>query len=136
MNNIVVSCDAEVIEEVFKTSPYNLKNDIRDLTETQIKKIETAVGEEIMHGFGRNECALLYKIGTKLFVGYAKIRCGDEKRNVGKSNGYRCIVIVDKYNNCAFILHVYTHAKKDNLSHKEKNSLRKIVDEYYESIGK
>ena len=132
----MVSYDVESIEDAFKKSPYNLSKDTKNLSEAELKKIAEAVGNEIEQGFGRKECALIYKKGRKLFVGYAKIRCSDEKRNVGKSNGYRCIVIVDKYNNCAFILHVYTHSKCDDITKAEKNALRKIVDEYYESIGK
>ena len=69
-------------------------------------------------------------------VSCAKIRTMDIEREVGKSNGYRCIVLADNINKCAFLLHVYRHGhgEDENISHSDKNKLKKLVKEYSDSL--
>lgn len=47
-----------------------------------------------------------------------KIRVLDVARDAGKSNGYRCIVLVDYVNNAVFLLHLYRHGhgESDNIT--------------------
>ncbi len=128
--------DADAIDEAFSNSPFRLKNDVKDLSETELAEIAKGIGDELVRGFGRKTCVLLYNKGQKYVLGFAKVRCGDEKHKKGKSNGYRCIVLVDSQNELAYLLHIFTHSVKDNISKKESNSLKKLVDEYIDSIGK
>ena len=128
--------DADDIDAAFVNSPYKLKNDIKDLSDNELKKIANDIADELMYGFQRPTCILKYKNGKKCFVGYAKIRCNNLKHQKGKSNGFRCIVLVDSHNFIAYLLHVYTHSDKDNISKTEQNKLRLLVDEYVDSISK
>ena len=49
-----------------------------------------------------------------------------------KSNGYRCIVLVDYVHSSAFLLHIYRHAhgEAENISRSDRNQLDGLVDEY------
>ncbi len=136
MANYKVFYDAEEIDRAFKNSPFRLKKDIKGLDESQQENIATAIANELISGFGRPSCIMLYQRREKWVVGVAKIRSEDKKQNRGKSNGFRCIVLVDTHNKFAFLLHLFTHSKKDNISREEHNSLKKLVDEYIESITK
>ncbi len=128
--------DADAIDEAFSNSPFKLKKDVKDLSETELDDIAKCIGDELIQGFGRDACVLLYNKGQEYVLGFAKVRCGDKKHKKGKSNGYRCIVLVDSENELAYLLHIFTHSVKDNISKKETNRLKKLVDEYIVSIGK
>ena len=99
-------------------------------------RIAEELGNEIHAGIERppTTTALYWGKGRK--ATYAKIRVLDVVRDAGKSNGYRCIVLVDYVNNAAFLLHLYRHehGEKDNISRSDKNTLRKLVDEYVASL--
>ena len=68
---------------------------------------------------------------------WVKIRIEDVQRDAGKSNGYRCIVLVDMMNRHAFLLHLYrhSHGERDNISSREENKLKKLVNDYVEALN-
>lgn len=129
-----VSLNFQAIQEEFiKFTPYNIIRDIKKqkLSKQELAEIALSVGDELKHGAGRPAYEILYW-EEQHRANYSKIRVDDEKRNNGKSKGFRCIVLVDNINRYGFILHLYRHAhgEDENISAKEKNKLRILVDEY------
>ena len=61
----------------------------------------------------------------------------DVARLSGKSHGYRCIALFDTDKKFVFLLHVYRHGhgEDQNISKKERNMLRNLVDQYVESMN-
>ena len=59
------------------------------------------------------------------------------ERDAGKSNGYRCIMLVDTLNRHAFLLHIYRHGHGEdkNIDKKSENQLKKLVDEYSKALN-
>ena len=132
MSNITIIVDIEAIDLAFgEDSPFNLKRDAKkhNLDEEDLETIGKDIADEIKHGFGRPACAAMF--WTKTGKGnYSKIRVGDEERNCGKSNGYRCVVLWDSIAKKGFLLHIFEHKNKDNLTHAEKNKLKTLVEQY------
>lgn len=130
--------DVDALAELWKKTTFNLKKDTKNIDEEELAKIAIAIAHEIENGIERPPVTAAIYWGKKRKAAYAKIRVMNEERDAGKSNGYRCIVLVDCVNNSAFLLHIYMHGKgADNeLDMKAKNRLKKLVDEYIESLGK
>ena len=137
MGKIGVYCEAEKTADLWKKTNYNLKNDLKDIDEDELNEIAVEIGNEIENGLDRPTATAIYW-GNKRRANYAKIRIIDEKRDTGKSGGYRCIVLVDYVNDAAFLLHIYRHSQgRDNeLTARDKVKLRKLVDEYIDALGK
>lgn len=137
MNKISVYCEAEKTAELWEKTNYNLKKDLKNISDDELNDIAVEIGNEITNGYDRPAATAIYW-GFKRKANYAKIRVIDEKRDTGKSGGYRCIVLVDYVNNCAFLLHIYRHGHgvDDELTRSDKNKLKKLVDEYIDSLGK
>lgn len=138
MSKISVYYDADATEELWGKTTYNLKKDLKKISENELKDIAVEIGNEIQKGIERPPITSAIYWGIKRKATYAKIRVADGSRDAGKSGGYRCIVLVDYVHNSAFLLHIYRHGQgKDNeLSNRDKNKLRKLVDEYVDSLEK
>lgn len=136
MPKFSVYYNPEEISELCDKSPYNLKKDIKNIDKEELDKIAEEIGNEIHAGIDRSPSAVALYWGRGRKATYAKIRVLDVVRDAGKSNGYRSIVLVDYVNNSAFLLHLYRHGhgEKDNISPSDKNALKKLVDEYVDSL--
>ena len=53
-----------------------------------------------------------------------------------KKTSLRCILIVDEFNELCLILHLYEKKNKENLTHMELNSAKKMLDYYYNELIK
>ena len=121
MGTFRVYYDPAALEELCRRTPYNLKKDLKNIDEQGLDRPPTAVS---LH-WGRKRQATC-----------AKIRVVDVRRDAGKSNGYRCIVLVDYVHSSAFLLHIYRHAhgEAENISRSDRNQLDGLVDEYERSL--
>ena len=118
-----------------KHNPFNLKNDLKKLNIKYKNKYTLHIRQEIQHGTNRTSCKAIFKIdynNTKYKIMIVKIRCGFESK--GKSGGIRFIVLVDEKNMICIVLHAYGKNKTEELTENEKNSLKKLLDYYKESI--
>ena len=127
--------DPMTIEKELSLSPYNLKKDMKDINNNDEKAIVSGLRYELINGPGRGSYAICYKCKRDIRIHYAKIRVPDEKRNRGKSGGYRVISLIDSDIQYCFVLHIYRHAhgEDNDISKNDKNSLEKLVEEYYNS---
>lgn len=133
-----VSIDLRETQNQFgKFSPYNVLKDVKEhkISRSMLEYIAEDIADELKRGWGRSACEAIYW-GELRMANYSKIRVGDRERNTGGSNGYRCIVLVDKINNFAFILHIYRHGhgEAENISAKDKNKLKTLVDKYIHEL--
>ena len=129
--------DANAIQEGFPDSPFNLKKDIKDIDTEDLNVIfETIPNMLKAHGINSPPSIAREYLTEDRRVAWLKIRIEDEVRKKGKSNGYRCIALVDISNCRIFPLHLYrhSHGESDNISKAASNQLRKIVDEYNSNI--
>lgn len=127
-----VLIDVPKLYEIFKEdSPFNILKDVKDLeiTEDELEILGKNIADELIIGPHSKTYVILHW-DDKHLVNYSKIRCQIESSNKGKSSGYRCIVLVDNKEHIAYLLHIYTHKEKDNISNKENNQLHKLVEEY------
>ena len=129
--------DAEVIDEQFSAySPYNLKKDIKHLSEEELETIGLKLVNELKIGPHSPVYVEIYNCKKERKINFSKIRVGDEKRKGGKSNGYRCILLIDNIHKYGYLLHIYrhSHGENDNIRDSDKNKLKCLVEEYYKSI--
>ena len=120
------------MEELCRRTPYNLKKDLKNIDEQTRQEIAEELANEIYLGLDRPPTAVSLHWGRKRQATCAKIRVVDVRRDAGKSNGYRCIVLVDYVHSSAFLLHIYRHAhgEAENISRSDRNQLDGLVDEY------
>lgn len=138
MSKISVHYDADELAELWEKTTYNLKKDTKNISEEELADIAVEIANEIENGIDRPPTTTAIYWAKERKGAYAKIRVTDIKRNTGKSGGYRCIVLVDYVNNAAFLLHIYRHDKgvDNELTHRAKNKLKDLVDEYITALEK
>jgi len=61
------------------------------------------------------------------------VRLTDLKQQKGKSGGLRCIALVDDYTLRCIILHIYSKNIKEDITKKEENQLKKLLNKYISS---
>lgn len=113
-------------------SPFNLKSDEKSMRGDEIRRIEKEIADILeSRSLGESFKSMRYSSLTRDIM-LAKIRVSDPMRNKGKSNGYRCIVLVDRCNYLGFVLHIYRHGHGEdkNISQSEKNSVNKLLEQY------
>lgn len=127
-----VLIDIPKLQEAFgEVSPFNISKDVKNLgiTEEILKLLGKSIADELERGPHYKTYVVLFWDKDHV-VNYSKIRCTNEYLKKGKSSGYRCIVLVDNNDNIAYLLHIYSHKEKDNISNNDKRQLRKLVEEY------
>lgn len=134
--NVIVK--GSVIQEFFgKYSPFNLNKDIKaqELKEKDLNNIAIELADMIKGGYMRPTCTA-FNWNSAHTINLTKVRIEDVTRQKGKSNGYRCIVLVDELNNYIYLLHIYrhSHGEKENISKSEENELKYLLKVYEESI--
>ena len=136
MANYSVHYDPDEMRELCDLSPYNLKREIKSISESELERIAEEIGNALRQGLDRPKLTPVLHWDPFRRVGWAKIRVVDIMNDAGKSNGYRCVVLVDTKNNHAFLLHLYKHGspKDDNIDRGAKNQLNHLVDEYASSL--
>lgn len=136
MGTFCVYYDPAALEELCRRTPYNLKKDLKNIDEQTRQEIAEELANEIYLGLDRPPTAVSLHWGRKRQATCAKIRVVDVRRDAGKSNGYRCIVLVDYVHSSAFLLHIYRHAhgEAENISRSDRNQLDGLVDEYERSL--
>ena len=95
MGTFRVYYDPAALEELCRRTPYNLKKDLKNIDEQTRQEIAEELANEIYLGLDRPPTAVSLHWGRKRQATCAKIRVVDVRRDAGKSNGYRCIVLVD-----------------------------------------
>lgn len=135
---------AEEVEDIFSehnlVNPFNLKKSIK-----QMMKDYNIINEnELYHNLSLELRSAFCNISDKNSiyfstinrkVGIMKIRMIDEASNSGKSKGYRIVGLFDGINNIFYLLEMYKHSKgKDDLTPKESKALRKLCDDYADSL--
>ena len=134
--------DPIIINDIFPTNPFNLHKDYKvyKLDSINVQKLAIDIATTIIKYIditsSNSTFNILYTNSiNSIVVCYAKIRIKDENTNKGKTYGYRCIVLIDKFYKRIFLLHLYKHSKGvDNLTINEKKVLQTIVDEYHNEI--
>ena len=104
MGTFRVYYDPAALEELCRRTPYNLKKDLKNIDEQTRQEIAEELANEIYLGLDRPPTAVSLHWGRKRQATCAKIRVVDVRRDAGKSNGYRCIVLVDYVHSSAFLL--------------------------------
>lgn len=129
----VHACPEELVE--LKT-PFNLKNDLKGISNDKRDSIAEEIANELIQGLNRPPSSVIVYWAKTHDVAWIKIRIGDSDREAGKSNGYRCILLVDEINKHAFLLHIYRHAHGEDkeISQASKNALKNLVDDYSNSL--
>lgn len=137
MNKFSVYCDPEGMKELCDLSPYNLKKDLKLIQEKELNTILENIANELYYDVHHPPVASMMYWASDRKVAYGKIRVMDIEHNNGKSNGYRCIVLVDTVNQRAFVLHIYKHGKgkDDTVTEQAKKILKNLVDEYDKSLN-
>ena len=132
-----VYCDPENMQELCALSPFNLIKDLKNIQEDELNNILTEIGNELHYSVNNPPTVAPLYWSKERRASYSKIRVMDVSRTAGKSNGYRCIVLVDTKIKSAFVLHIYRHGHGEdkNISKHEKNKLRILVDEYVKSMN-
>lgn len=131
-----VYCNPEGMEELCSRSPFNLKKDLKHIRDEELKEICEEVANELKQGEDHPPIVSpMYWTPTRHTL-YAKIRTMDVGRDAGKSNGYRCIALVDAKHQLAFILHIYRHGHGEDktIDFKATKRLRALADEYEASM--
>lgn len=129
--------DHAIIDKNFGPySPFNLKKNLKDISESEAIEMSKAIAAELKTGPGRPTYQVLHTSPLNIKITYAKIRCRDRSRSAGKSKGWRCIVLIDNINSIGFVLHVFSHRDKDNISQNEHNALRRVVEEYIKAVSR
>ena len=136
MNSFAVYFDPDGIDELEKYSPFNLRRDIRKtgMSDDELESVAQIIADELYYGIHRPPTTVrLFENRRSACV---KVRTVDVKRDSGKSNGYRCILLVDQLNFRAFLLHIYRHGHGEdkNISNAENNQLKKLVKKYNEDL--
>lgn len=135
MSKFAVHYDPDSMDGIADKSPFNLKKDIKDISLQELDAIAEEIANELIQGYNHKPVIIEY-ITQPRDAAWAKIRTMDIKRGAGKSNGYRCILLLDLINEHAFLLHIYRHGHGEdkNISKKEKSHLKALVDEYSKSL--
>lgn len=132
MNSISIVADIEEIDNAFgEDSPFRLKKDAKyhNLKQKDLDNMAEAISDEIQQGFDRTACVVIFWTETRK-GNYCKIRVANEEKNSGKSGGYRCVVLWDNIAKEGFLLHIFEHKDKDNLTAVEKKALKNLVCQY------
>ena len=139
MDKFYVHCfpDDEAMEELLKKTPFNLKKDLKGMSENLILDIGVEIANELHYSIDRPPNLVARYFGKDRKAAWVKIKVVDVQRDAGKSNVYRCITLVDTINRHAFLLHLYRHGHGEdkNISRSEEKMLNKLVDEYTESLN-
>lgn len=137
MSTYNVHYDPEEMEELNTLSPFNLKKDLKEISAETILYISEEIAHELLNGLNRPPNVIAKYWGKRNAAVWVKIKTLDVERDAGKSNGYRCIMLVDTLNRHAFLLHIYRHGHGEdkNIDKKSENQLRKLVDEYSKALN-
>lgn len=135
MGKYSIYYDPDIITESFKSTPFNLKKDLKPFSQDDIERFAEEIVNEICHGTERPPLITTPHWDKSRNYGWIKVRLEDKENNRGKSGGYRCIVLIDKVLNAVFVLHIYRHGRvKADLNIKEIKALNSIVDEYAKAM--
>lgn len=137
MNSFSVHCEPETIEEFKDLSPFNYKKDIKDIPREELYAIAEEIGHELIYGIHRPPNLVRRYLSKFHDAAWVKIKTVDLRRDAGKSNGYRCIVLLDLKNYHAYLLHIYRHGHGEdkNISEKDENKLKNLVEEYSKELN-
>lgn len=137
MDKFEVHISPEELEELTSRSPFNLKKDLKNLSAELVQRIAEEIAHTLHYDIDRPPSLVARFIEKERKAAWVKIRIEDVQRDAGKSNGYRCIVLVDMMNRHAFLLHLYrhSHGERDNISSREENKLKKLVNDYVEALN-
>lgn len=139
MSTFRVYHDPDTINKHFsELSPFNLKQDLKGISKDTISNISEEIANELYNGINRPPNIIPLYWGKNRDAACAKIRAIDVARDAGKSHGYRCITLVDMVHKSAFLLHIYRHGhgENENISKRDKNALKRLVNKYVESLEK
>ena len=125
------------MDELIKRSPFNLKKDLKEISKESIQSISEEIANELLKGINRPPTTVVRYLAKLKNAAWVKIKTIDVKRDVGKSNGYRCVLLVDTFNKHAFLLHLYRHGhgEDEDIDRKSENKLKRLVDEYSEALS-
>jgi len=133
-----VHYDPDEMDELNDLSPFNLKKDLKNISENERQLIAEEIANELIKGIHRPPNTIVRYWARLRNAAWVKIKTMDVGRDTGKSNGYRCVILADTINNHAFLLHVYRHGHGEDMDidRKSENKLKKLVEEYSNSLSK
>lgn len=119
---------AEVIYRLIRLPQY--EKDLR-----RFRKIEPKLHDEVCNAIKKEvEGGKLDEI--KGMGGWIKGRVGSPSRNIGKSGGFRAIYIVFRFQHDIYVLTVYDHRAKIDLTQEEKRELKKAAEAIKKAYAK
>lgn len=138
METYYIHYDPDDMDDLIKISPFNLRKDIKSLEDGEIDSIAEELANELHIGINRSPTVSPGSFSPDRRVTWVKVRIDDIGRKKGKSNGYRCISLVDLYHRHAYILHIYRHGKGEDkdISKTAKNQLKTMVIQYSDELNK
>lgn len=136
MKSFAVHYDPEDLTDLNELSPFNLKHDIKDLSSQELIDIAESIASELLISLNHPPTVVLKYSTNDKSVSWLKVRTEDQQRHTGKSNGFRCIVLVDNKNKHAYLLHLYRHGHGEdkNISHSDENQLKEMVKKYHQEL--
>lgn len=136
MSKYSVHFDPAEMEDLNRLSPFNLDKDLKGMSEETIVSISEEIANELKNGINKPPTLVLRYLAKLKNAAWVKIKTVDVERDAGKSNGYRCIVLVDIINKHAYLLHLYRHAHGEDkdIDQKSQNKLKKLVEEYSNAL--
>lgn len=128
--------DADIIGSEFQGTSFSLKKDLKDITQDELNELSLEIADELTNSPRPPASVIISKSNKHNEISCMKMRIRDAKRGNGKSKGYRIYLIVDKINYYAYVLHIYRHehGEKADISQKDKNILRVLLNEYSNNI--
>lgn len=131
----LVIIDPEKVNLLFQNiSPFNLKKDFKKINDIPDYKIAGEI-RAILQGKVRGKAytEISYQIYKGKKISISKVRLTDLKQQKGKRGGLRCIALVDDYTLRCIILHIYSKNIKEDITKKEENQLKKLLNKYISS---
>lgn len=138
MEKYYIHYDPDEMTDLVNISPFSLKKDLKRLRDNEIDEIAEELANELHVGINRPPTVVPVYFSSDRKAACVKVRVDDVGRNKGKSNGYRCISLVDIYNRHAYILHIYRHGSGEdkNISDIARNRLKEMVRQYSVELNK
>ncbi len=126
---IKIYLDPEKVQSFFGTaSPFNLKNELRGIEQKDQEYIISTIADQLVLP-AKPPARCIITRNKNIYI--IKIRCQNPGNNKGKSGGYRVVVLVDENLSIGIILSIINKSNSADLTMKEKNILKKLVQKCF-----
>lgn len=135
--------DPKEIDNIFKDfkqgNPFTLKNNLKKVQKKYLfddQELYSTLAQELQVAYKnikRND--IIYESKKNIKIAILKFRMPGLDSKTSKRDGFRIVSLIDKENDMFYLLDIYSHSQgKDNLTDTEKNKVKKLCEEYAESL--